>query len=299
LKQRIVLACSGSPRNTAAIPWLAVQFDAEIVALTLDIGQGQELASVRQRALAAGAVRAHVLDARDEFARDCVLGSLRTVSGRDHADAHALAHPLIARKLVEIARIEAATAIAHGGDAGDHKAIAAAAHAVDASICVIAAGGAPSAEASAPRASADRYSVHRTLWGRSIEYGAHPGGDELPEEMFALTASAGRAPDAPAHLEIAFEAGVPVAVNGVPMPLTELIESVTTIAGSHGIGRVTNTASRTACEAPAAVVLQAAHAALGAAARRPGASVRMELFRGRHTIVSTTLPKTRRAAHRS
>lgn len=277
MTHRIVFACSGSPGNCAAIPWLAAKFGAEIVAMTLDVGQGRELEAVRQAALAAGAVRAHVLDVREEFARDCILGSLE--DGRDaYPLGQALARPLIARKLVEIARIEAATAVAHGGDAGDHRAIEAAAHAIDPSIRVIAACGVTPA--------AVGYTVHTTLWGRSIECGARQAG-EPPEEIYSLTAPSKRAPDAPAHLEIAFEAGLPVAVNGVPMTLTELIESVTTIAGNHGVGRVKDEASGTACEAPAAVVLHAAHAALGAVAMRAaGATVCVELFRGRHRILS-------------
>jgi argininosuccinate synthase len=279
LKQRIVFACSGSAENAAAIPWLAATCDAEIVAMTLDVGQGRELEGVRQAALAAGAIRAHVLDVREEFARDCILGSIQ--GGREEYPlGHALARPLIARKLIEIARIEGATAIAHGGDAGDHEAVAAAARAIDPSMRVIAAVGSTSA--------ADGYTVHTTLWGRSFERGPRHAGDELPEEIYSLTApSKGVAPDGPAHVEISFEAGLPVAVNGVPMTLTELIESVTTIAGNHGVGRVTHEASGTAGEAPAAVVLHAAHAALGVAAMRAAdATVRVELFKGRHRVVS-------------
>ncbi len=278
MTQRIVFACSGSAESCAAIPWLAETFDAEIVSMTLDVGQGRELESVRQAALAAGAVRAHVLDVREEFARDCILGSLE--GGLDEYPlARALARPLIARTLIEIARIEAATAIAHGGDAADHATIEAAAHAVDPSICVIAASGVTPA--------ATGYTVHATLWGRSIEGGSRQAGDEPPEEIYSLTARSKRPPDGPAHLEISFEAGLPVAVNGVRMTLTELIESVTTIAGNHGVGRVTHEASGAACEAPAAVVLHAAHAALGDAAMRDaGATGRVELFRGRHRIVS-------------
>jgi argininosuccinate synthase len=276
LTQRIVFACSGSRENCAAIPWLAAKFGGEIVAMTLDVGQGRELEAVRQAALAAGAVRAHVLDAREEFARDCILGSLQD-GGAAYPLGHALARPLIARKLVEIARIEAADAIAHGGDAGDQDAIEAAAHAIDPSIGVIAACGVTSA--------AIGYTVHSTLWGRSIECGS-PQTGEPPEEIYSLTAPSKRAPDAPAHLEIAFEAGLPIAINGVPMTLTELIESVATIAGNHGVGRVKDEISGAACEAPAAVVLHAAHAALGAAMRAAGATVCMELFRGHHRIVS-------------
>jgi len=278
LKQRIVFACSGSAENCAAIPWLATTFGAEIVAMTLDVGQGRELEGVRQAALAAGAARAHVLDVREEFARDCILGSLRQ-DAAEYPLADALARPLIARKLIEIARIEAATTIAHAGDAGDHKAIEAAARAIEPSMRVIVAAGARSAD--------DGYTVHTTLWGRSFERGPRHAGDALPEEIYSLTTSSMRAPDAAAHLEISFESGLPVAINGVPMTLTELIESVTTIAGNHGVGRVTDDVSGTAGEAPAAVVLHAAHAALGLEAKcAPDATVRVELFRGSHRVVS-------------
>jgi argininosuccinate synthase len=93
-------------------------------------------------------------------------------------------------------------------------------------------------------------------------------------------------PDAPARLEIAFEAGLPVSVNGIPMSPPELIDSLSTIAGTHGVGGVLDT-SGAAVHAPAAVVLQAAHDALGAdAARASGATVCLELFRGRHRILS-------------
>jgi len=280
VKQRIVFACSGSAENSAAIPRLAASCDAEIVAMTLDVGQGRELEAVRQAALAAGAIRAHVLDVREEFARDCILESLQGGGEEEEYPlGHALARPLIARKLIEIARIEGATAIAHGGDAGDHEAIEAAAGAIDPSMRVVAASGAT--------AAARGYAVHTTLWGRSFERRPQHGGDELPEEIYSLTAPSKRAPDGPAHVEISFEAGLPVAVNGVPMTLPELIESVTTIAGNHGVGRVTHEASGTAGEAPAAVVLRAAHAALGVAAMRAAdATVRVELFRGRHRVVA-------------
>ena len=257
---RIVFACSGSPENLAAIQHLADTYDAEIVALTLDVGQPRELEGVRQAALAAGASRAHVLDAREEFARACVIASLASDTATYPAGT-ALALPLVARKLVEIAHIEGATAIAHGGDQADHVEIDAAAQAMQASIRVIAAAG---AGAAAP-------SVHTTLWERSATDGGF----------------ARREPEAPAHLEITFKAGLPISVNGIPMTLSELVESVTTIAGIHGVGRLTDAASGTEREAPAAVIFHAAHAALGdAALRAAAATVRLELFRGQHRIVS-------------
>jgi len=232
VSNRIVFACSGSADNLAAIPRLASALGADIVALTLDVGQAAELEGVRQAALAAGAVRAHVLDAREEFARHCLASS--------REDQAPSARPLIARKLVEVALIEGATTVAHAGDEHDHADIEAAARAFDRSIRVIAAD-AGSGEVSP--------GMHPTLWERA------PGRPELNE---------------PARLEIAFKGGLPVSVNGVPMTLTELIESVATIAA-----------------APAAVVFQAAHEALGAeASRASGATVCLELFKGQHRVLS-------------
>jgi argininosuccinate synthase len=257
---RIVFACSGSPENLAAIPRLAKTCDAEVIALTLDVGQPRELEGVRQAALAAGASRAHVLDAREEFARACVVASFENNTAACPAGT-ALALPLVTRKLIEVARIEGATAIAHGGDHEDHVAIDAAAQALEPSISVIAAAG---DAAAAP-------AVHTTLWERS------------PDD----TSGAKREPEAPAQLEIAFKGGLPIAVNGIPMTLSELVESVATIAGIHGVGRLTDDASGTAREAPAAVVFQAAHKALGDdALRTSAATVRLELFKGRHRILS-------------
>lgn len=262
MKPVVVFACSGAAGNLAAIPRLAAEFNADVVALTLDVGQGGELQSVRQAALATGAVRAHVLDARDEFAHDCVAASLGETPGA-YTPGHSVICALVARKLIEVARIEVARVIAHGGDEEDHAQIEAAARLFDPSIRVVAAHGAHQRATHAARA---------TLW-------------EQPTNV--ASASVPRAePDAPARLEIAFEAGLPVSVNGVPMSLPELIESVSTIAGTHGVGRVTDI-SGTAVNAPAAVILQAAHDALGAdAAHASGATVCLELFKGQHRVLS-------------
>src|SRR6266705_2865524 len=114
--ERIVLAYSGGLVISVAIPWMAEKYQAEIVAVTLDMGQGKELEEVRDRALATGAVRAHVLDVREEFSRDYILPALKAdaIYEDRYPMATALGRPLIAQKLVEIAEIEQATAIAHG-----------------------------------------------------------------------------------------------------------------------------------------------------------------------------------------
>ena len=114
--ERIVLAYSGGLDTSVAIPWLKEHYNAEIIAVTMDLGQGKELEEVRDRALATGAVRAHVLDVREEFARDYILPALKAdaIYEDRYPMATALGRPLIAQKLVEIAEIEQATAIAHG-----------------------------------------------------------------------------------------------------------------------------------------------------------------------------------------
>src|SRR5216117_2934496 len=114
--ERIVLAYSGGLDTSVAIPWLKEQYSAEIIAVTMDLGQGKELEEVRDRALATGAVRAHVLDLREEFARHYILRALKAdaIYEDRYPMATALGRPLIAQKLVEIAAIEQATAIAHG-----------------------------------------------------------------------------------------------------------------------------------------------------------------------------------------
>ena len=136
MKPRIVFACSGSAENLAAIPKLATAFDAEIVALTLDVGQARDLEGVRQAALAAGAVRAHVLDAREEFARHCIVASLDEQTPTAYTTGHALARPLIARKLIEIAQ----PAIADTpGDAGFQADTFAALRVVEGALVVVSA----------------------------------------------------------------------------------------------------------------------------------------------------------------
>jgi argininosuccinate synthase len=281
--ERIVMAYSGGLDSSVAIPWLAETYDAEVVTLTLDIGQDRELVDVRERALALGAVRAHVVDARDEFVRDYILPALH--AGALYEDryplATALARPLVARRLVEIARMERATAIAHGcrGKGNDQVRLDVSARAIEPSIRVIAPARewemstadaveyARARELPVPRAVESPYSTDANLWGRSIECGVlEDPWAEPPEEIFTMTRPALEAPNEPAYVEIEFAAGIPVKANGIEMPLLELIESLDTIAGAHGVGRIDmvenrliGIKSREVYEAPAAVLLHTAH----------------------------------------
>ncbi len=281
--ERIVLAYSGGLDTSVAIPWLAETYGAEVVAVTMDLGQGENLDFARERALATGAVGAHVIDVREEFARDYILPALQ--AGAIYEDryplATALGRPLIAKTLVEIAHLEGARAIAHGctGKGNDQVRLDVSARALDPGMKVYAPariwGMTRSDEIDYARArnipvpvtKESPYSTDENLWGRSIECGIlEDPWQEPPEDAYALTRSASASPNGPAYLEITFVAGVPTEVNGVAMPLTELIHSVATIAGVHGVGRIdmvenrlVGIKSREVYEAPAAVVLHAAH----------------------------------------
>ena len=280
---RIVLAYSGGLDTSVAVPWLAETYHADVITATMDLGQGRELEAVRERALGAGAVRAHVLDVREEFAQDYILPALQAgaIYEGGYPLATALGRPLIARKLVEIARIEGASSIAHGctGKGNDQVRIDVSARALDPAIRVIAPArvwgmtrpdeieyarrrGIP-----VPVTQASPYSTDANLWGRSIECGVlEDPWIEPPEDVYTLTKEPSQCPDDPAYVELDFERGVPVAVNGIAMSFTEIIGSVSTIAGAHGVGRLdmvenrlVGIKSREIYEAPAAVVIHMAH----------------------------------------
>lgn len=231
MRERIVLAYSGTLADSIAIRWLTEQREADVVTVTLDLGAGSELQEVHERALAIGAVRAHVLDTREEFAHHHVLPALqaRTLGHVDGALA-ALAHPLIAKKALEIARFERASAVAHGSTGGG---IASVIRSLDPGMRVMS----PAGEWDMTAKDLPEYARARGI--------AVPAG---PAKK-ALNLSRGSA-----DVEIAFERGTPVAINGVPMSLTELIESLSIIAGEHGIGGAAGFAG-----SPALIVLQAAY----------------------------------------
>ena len=271
-----------------AVRWLTERYDAEVIAVTMDLGQGKELDDIRERALGVGAVRSHVVDVREEFAQQYVLPALQAgaVYEGKYPLATALGRPLITQKLVEIAEFENAGIIAHGctGKGNDQVRMDVSARALNPDIRVVA----PAREWGMTRpdeieyarahgipipASVDNpYSTDANLWGRSIECGVlEDPWVEPPEEIYLLTKAPEECPDAPAYVEVEFEAGVPTKVNGVAMPLTELINSLDTIAGAHGVGRIdmlenrlVGIKSREIYEAPAATLLHVAHRELEA-----------------------------------
>ncbi|HEY7288876.1 MAG TPA: argininosuccinate synthase [Vicinamibacterales bacterium] len=276
---RIVLAYSGGLNGSVSIPLLAEAQHADLVTMTLDVGQAGDLEEVRDRALATGAVRAHVLDVREELARDYVSRVLKADALADDRSplGSPLIAPVLARKLVEIAGIEQSTVVAHGAaEATDAARIETLVRAIDSRLTVLS----PARDWDWNRLEAIAYAEKRhvsvpvtvdvphgfdaNIWGRSVSCGAIDAWDEPPDELFTLTKAAAACPAEPAYVEITFERGVPTAVNGVSMPLIDLIGTVEMIAGTHGVGRldVAGSRAREVGEAPAAVVLHAAHAEL-------------------------------------
>ena len=272
MKKPIVLAYSGGFRSSVGLASLADEHGAGVVTVTLGLGQSTDLIEIRDRALAAGAIRAHVVDARDEFARDFAWPSLRAdaLSDGRYPMATALSRPLIAKQLVELARIEGATMVAHGAVGRDAARMQQCLRTLDGTMQAVAcADGLTSAQAvdyagrlgrSVPPATADR--LDDNLWGRTIGCSSDDASGEATDAAFKLSRNLAQTPNTPAVVELSFEHGTPTGINGVPLRPVELIESLTTIAGEHGIGRFDRVKSRTSgvrsrvlYEAPAAAVL--------------------------------------------
>lgn len=291
--KRIVLAYSGSVTTSAAIPWVMERHGAEVVTVTLDVGQGLELAHIRERALAAGAVRAHVIDARDEFVRRHVLPSFRAGAFADLSafSTTAQTRPLIARRLLDLAKMEAASAVAHGSgcDDPDRVLLEAAIHAIDPSVEILA----PTCEwgmspeqvveyaraRGIPAAAGHAGEVDVNLLGRTF-YGA------TNSHHYKLTRSVADAPNGAALIELEFLHGTPIRTNGVDMPMIEIIESIETIAGAHGVGRV-NLEPDVVAESPAAVVLHAAYDHLARVAPELSGTVKLKLSKGHCEVIGS------------
>jgi len=268
---RILLGHSGSADSTRAIASLADRYAAEVVTLTLDLGQGGRLEDVYERALGAGAVRAHVIDAREEFARSFVFPALRAAAGAGLGvpDLRALGHAIVAKHLCAMVQIEAPRVIAYGGwhDTANHP-LTPLLRSLPASIQRLA----------LPHPATGTRPVEANLLGRLVDAPA----DVSIEDCFVLTRAAAGAPDIGADVELAFERGVPVAINGVEMSPVELIQSLQTIAGAHGLGRAmrldrADPTCHVLQDAPAAMALHTAYRGLR---DRENGIVHLALLRG-------------------
>ena len=281
VKEKVILAYSGGLDTSVAITWLNKDYD--VIAVCMDVGEGNDLDFIHDKALKVGAIESHVIDVKDEFAEDYVLVALQghTFYEQKYPLVSALSRPLISKKLVEIAHKTGATTIAHGctGKGNDQVRFEVSIASLDPKLKVIApvrewkwsreeeinyakANGVPiPADLDSP------YSVDQNLWGRANECGVleNPW-NEAPEDAYDLTVAPEAAPDSPAYVNIDFEAGVPVALDGKKMKLADLILELNDLAGQHGVGRIDHVEnrlvgikSREIYECPGAVTLLAAH----------------------------------------
>lgn len=283
MKKKVVLAYSGGLDTSVCIKWLGERYDAEVVVLTIDVGQGKDIETLRQKAISIGAIRAVALNAREEFVRDFVFPTLRAgaVYEGDYPLFSALSRPLIAKYLVEVAREEGAAAVAHGctGKGNDQVRVDVSVGVLAPELGVIA----PVREWGMSREEeieyANRhnipipvtvdhpYSIDANLWGRSIECGVlEDPWQEPPEEVFEWTRNPSEVPDEPRYIEIEFEEGIPVALDGEKLSGAKLVARLNAVAGEYGVGRVDHLEnrlvgikSREVYEVPAAAVLHEAH----------------------------------------
>ena len=282
MRDTVVLAYSGGLDTSVCVKWLQEKYGLDVVTLTLDLGQKDDLEEVAKRSVLIGAKNHYTLDVKDEFVSDYITRAIRAnalYEGK-YPLSTALGRPLIAKKLVEVAEKEGAVAVAHGctGKGNDQVRIDVTARALNPSIKVIA----PVREWNMTRdqeityakdhgipirASKSIYSVDQNLWGRSVESGPLEKPDQEPlPEAFEWTTPPEEAPDAPGYLELDFQDGLPVKANGRRLGPLELISFVNHFAGSHGVGiidhmedRLVGIKSREIYECPAATAIIEAH----------------------------------------
>ncbi|HLE31300.1 MAG TPA: argininosuccinate synthase [Bacteroidota bacterium] len=283
-KQKIVVAYSGGLDTSVIVKWLQERYNAEVIAVTANLGQKKEIAGLANKAYKTGAKRVYIQDLRDEFVEEYLFPSLKAGALYEHTYpmATSIGRPLIAKALVEVARRERCTAIAHGctGKGNDQVRFEAAIAALAPEIKVIAplrewefksreeeityceTHGIPIAVT-----KASPYSIDENVWGTSIECGVlEDPMAEPPADAYQRTVSPLDAPDHPTYVTIEFEKGVPVVLNGKKMKGYDLIEKLNEIAGANGVGRLdlvenrlVGIKSREVYEAPAAVTLHFAH----------------------------------------
>jgi argininosuccinate synthase len=281
---KIVLAYSGGLDTSVAIKWIKDEYDAEVIAFAADVGQNENLEPLEEKALATGATKIYIEDLQEEFIKDYVFKGLK--ANAKYEDKYPLAtaysRPLIAKKMIEVAKKEGADAVAHGctGKGNDQVRFDVSFQALAPGIEIVA----PlrewefgSREEEIEYASENDipvgatkespYSIDRNLWGISIECGIlEDPWAEAPAEVYQITTDPVDAPDEPEYIEITFKQGEPVALDGEEYASVELVEKLNKLAGKHGVGRVdmvenrlVGIKSREIYEAPAGTVLLDAH----------------------------------------
>jgi len=282
MTKKIVLAYSGGLDTSVLVKWLQEQHRTEVITVTVDVGQQEDLKEIEEKAKKLGVLKHFSIDAREEFARDYVFPAIKAnalYEGK-YPISTSLSRPLIVAKMVKVAQTEGATGFAHGctGRGNDQVRFDVTVGALAPNLTIVA----PVREWNMTRdeeieyakkngiavtTAAKKYSIDQSIWGRSIECGIlEDASKEPPEDAFEWTVSPEKAPDKPEYVTITFEAGEPVALNGKKLAPLKLIEQLNKIAGNHGVGRIDHIEdrlvglkSRENYECPAATVIIEAH----------------------------------------
>ena len=285
--KKIVLAYSGGLDTSVIIKWLKEKYNCEIIAFAADVGQGQELDPVREKALATGASKVYIEDLREEFVSDFVFPMLRANAfyEHDYLLGTSIARPLIAKEQIRIANMERADGVSHGstGKGNDQVRFELAYHTLNPEIIIVApwrewdlnsrsalidyavAHGIP-----VPVTKDKPYSMDRNMFHISYEGGVLEDPWSGPDEdMFMLSVSPEKAPDKATIIEIQYEAGNPVAINGEKMSPAKLLERLNKYGGENGVGRIdivenrfVGMKSRGIYETPGGTILHQAHRAI-------------------------------------
>lgn len=283
MKEKVVLAYSGGLDTSVSVKWIQEHYGYDVICLGLDVGEGKDLEAIKQKALNVGAIKAIMIDAKEQLAQEYILPAIKAnalYEGK-YPLSSALSRPLISKLLVEVAEQEGAVAVAHGctGKGNDQVRFEVSVQALNPSLKVIA----PVREWGMTRdeeiAYAEEkgipvpvnleqpYSIDANIWGRACEAGVleNPW-TEAPEDAFEWTKRLDQTPDQAEYVEIQFEQGVPIALNGEKMGLVPLIETLNELGGKHGVGRIDHIEnrlvgikSREVYENPAALILIQAH----------------------------------------
>jgi len=285
--KKVVLAYSGGLDTSIILKWLTETYQCEVIAFAADLGQGEELAPLEEKAKKTGASKIYIDDLREEFVRDFIFPALQAgaIYEATYLLGTSIARPLIAKRQIEIAHLEGADAVAHGatGKGNDQVRFELTYLSLYPNIRVIAPWrewsfrsrsdliayaqerGIPIPVTKEKPYSSDRNLLHISFEGGILE---DPWA-EPPEDMFVMSVSPEQAPDRPRYLEISFESGIPVAVDGQRLSPATLLETLNRIAGENGVGRVdmvenryVGMKSRGVYETPGGTVLHIAHRAM-------------------------------------
>ncbi len=287
--EKVVLAYSGGLDTSVILPWLKETYGYEVIAFAAELGQGDELAGIKRKALASGAVKCVVKDLRDEFVEDYLWPLLKSgaVYEKQYLLGTSIARPLIAKHQVEVAHAEGAAAVAHGatGKGNDQVRFELTYMALDPSLKIVAPWKDPKFTLTSREAAVDYarkhkipiqqskkkiYSRDRNLWHISHE-GAEleDPANEPKDDVFVISRPLSKTPDKPDYVKVGFNKGVPVKLNGKKISGVKLIEQLNRLGGKHGVGqldlvenRLVGMKSRGVYETPGGTILRAAHSRL-------------------------------------